>query len=51
MLGEIPATDNAPRLRFVEFGVIDPDGHVVAFFQYFEDDEAWREANKVFANQ
>ena len=32
VLGEIPATDMAPRLRFMEFGVIDPDGHVMAFF-------------------
>ena len=51
VLGEIPATDKAPRLRFVEFGVIDPDGHVVAFFQYFDDDDAWREAQDVFVNQ
>ena len=48
VLGDIPATDKAPRLRFVEFGVIDPDGHVVAFFQYFHSDDAWAEAQRVF---
>ena len=42
VLGDIPATDKAPGLRFVEFGVIDPDGHVVAFFQYFNDDASWQ---------
>ena len=48
VLGDIPATDKAPRLRFVEFGVIDPDGHVVAFFQYFENDADWAKAHEVF---
>lgn len=48
VLGDIPATDKAPRLRFVEFGVIDPDGHVVAFFQYFNSNDAWAEAQEVF---
>ena len=48
VLADIPATDKAPRLRFVECGVIDPDGHVVAFFQYFNDDAAWAEAQRVF---
>lgn len=48
LIGEIPATDKAPRLRFMEFGIIDPDNHVVAFFQYFDSDEQWKEANRIY---
>lgn len=48
VLGDIAATDRSPRLRFVEFGIVDPDGHIVAFFQYFHDDVSWRDAQKVF---
>ena len=50
VLAEIPATDKAPRLRFAECGVIDPDGHVVAFFQYFDNDESWTEAQRTFGD-
>lgn len=39
--GEVPATVGVPALRFIEGGVVDPDGHVVSFFQYFPDDEIW----------
>ena len=28
--------------RELEGGVIDPDGHVISFFQYFADDDEWR---------
>lgn len=44
VLADIPATAKAPALRFMEFGIVDPDGHVVSFFQYFEDDAAWEAA-------
>jgi catechol 2,3-dioxygenase-like lactoylglutathione lyase family enzyme len=40
--GEIPARMGVPALRFMEGGVIDPDGHVVAFFQNFADDAEWQ---------
>ncbi|MGI9238675.1 MAG: VOC family protein [Woeseiaceae bacterium] len=50
VLGDIPATDRSPRLRFVEFGIVDPDGHVVAFFQYFNDDASWQDAQTVFGH-
>ncbi|MDJ0654492.1 MAG: VOC family protein [Xanthomonadales bacterium] len=45
---EIPATNVAPRLRFMEFGIIDPDNHVVSFFQYFDSDEQWAEAHRLY---
>ena len=44
VLAEIPATEEAPALRFMEFGLVDPDGHVVSFFQYFKDDAEWEAA-------
>ena len=47
-LDEIPATDTTPRLRFMELAVIDPDDHAVAFFQYFDGDAEWQEAQRVF---
>jgi len=47
VLADIPPTDKAPALRFMEFGIVDPDGHVVSFFQYFEDDEAWEAARRL----
>ncbi len=49
VLAEIPATRTAPRLRFMEFGVIDPDNHVISFFQYFDSDEEWDEAQRVYS--
>lgn len=44
VLADIPATPKAPALRFMEFGLVDPDGHVVSFFQYFDDDADWERA-------
>lgn len=39
------ASNGAAEYRFMEMGVIDPDGHVVTFFKYFhdtpEDNAAW----------
>ena len=49
VIAEIPETAQAPRLRFMEFGIIDPDNHVVAFFQYFDSDDAWAEAQRIVA--
>ena len=46
-LDEIPATATTPRLRFMELAVIDPDDHVVAFFQYFDGDAEWQDAQRV----
>jgi catechol 2,3-dioxygenase-like lactoylglutathione lyase family enzyme len=40
--GEIPARLGVPALRFMEGGVVDPDGHVVAFFQNYADDAEWQ---------
>ena len=39
--GEIPAGMGVPALRFAEDAVIDPDGHVIALFQYFPNDADW----------
>ncbi len=50
VIAEIPATDDAPRLRFAEFGIIDPDGHVVAFFQYFHGEDEWQKAQATYAD-
>jgi len=50
-LADIPETTQTPRLRFAELAVIDPDDHVVAFFQYFESDEAWRTAEITIKNE
>ena len=47
-LDEIPATATTPRLRFMELAIIDPDDHAVAFFQYFDGDAEWQEAQRVF---
>jgi catechol 2,3-dioxygenase-like lactoylglutathione lyase family enzyme len=47
-LADIPATDKAPALRFMEFGIVDPDGHVVSFFQYFDDDVEWGAAKALY---
>lgn len=48
-VGEVPATDISPRLRFMEFALLDPDGHVLAFFKRFEegDEAAWKKANEL----
>ena len=48
LIVEIPETNAAPRLRFMEFGIIDPDNHVVSFFQYFDTDEQWAEAQRIY---
>lgn len=48
LLDEIPATSAAPRLRFMEFAIIDPDNHVVSFFQYFDSDQEWADAQAAF---
>ena len=45
-LGDIPSTATTPALRFMEFAVIDPDDHVIPFFQYFPSDEAWAAAQR-----
>jgi catechol 2,3-dioxygenase-like lactoylglutathione lyase family enzyme len=45
-LGDIPSTATTPALRFMEFAVIDPDDHVISFFQYFPSDEAWAAAQR-----
>lgn len=49
-LAIVPERENAPELRYMELGVIDPDGHTLAFFRYYteEDEEAWQAATKRF---
>lgn len=46
--GEVPAALGVPALRFLEGGVIDPDGHVISFFQYFADDDNWQRVRAEF---
>lgn len=47
-----PAVGDVPESRFMELGVVDPDGHVLAFFKYFENTEKgnaeWEEARKKY---
>ena len=45
-LAIVPGRENAPELRYMEMAVLDPDGHVVTFFKYFEDDEEWAQATE-----
>lgn len=40
--GAIPASVGVPALRFMEGGIIDPDGHVLALVQYFAEGEEWQ---------
>lgn len=51
-LAIVPERENAPRLRYMEMGVIDPDGHVITFFKYYdesaEDDAEWEAADKKY---
>lgn len=51
-LAIVPERDNAPRLRYMEMGIMDPDGHVVTFFKYYtetaEDDAEWNKAADTF---
>ena len=30
----------------MELAILDPDGHVITFFKYFEDDAEWEAAEK-----
>lgn len=48
MMGSIPAAGGAPELRFLEFALLDPDGHAVAFFKYVDDDDEWEKMKKTF---
>lgn len=51
-LGFMPAKGDAPRLRYMEMGILDPDGHVIAFFKYYEesaeDDAEWEAASQQY---
>ena len=51
-LAIVPAREDAPELRYMEMGVVDPDGHIISFFKYFldnpEDDLAWDEAQESY---
>lgn len=48
----VPERENAPRLRYMEMAVVDPEGHLVTFFKYYldtpEDDEEWEAAAKKY---
>jgi catechol 2,3-dioxygenase-like lactoylglutathione lyase family enzyme len=48
-LGEIAPRGGAPGLRYMEFAVIDPDGHAIAFFQAFDSDADWARARALDA--
>lgn len=43
-LAIVLARPGAPELRYMEMGIIDPDGHILTFFKYVEDDEEWATA-------
>ncbi|MEM9530016.1 MAG: VOC family protein [Pseudomonadota bacterium] len=48
VIAQVAATDQSPELRYMELGVVDPNGHVIAFFQYFTDDAEWEAAKKAY---
>ncbi len=52
ILATVPARETSPRLRYMELGVVDPDGHVIAFFKYYEetpeDDAEWDKASEIY---
>jgi catechol 2,3-dioxygenase-like lactoylglutathione lyase family enzyme len=49
-LGMVEATETISELRYMEFAVIDPDGHTLAFYRYFTGEESaeWEEAKAKF---
>ncbi|NKB43289.1 MAG: hypothetical protein GKS03_03320 [Alphaproteobacteria bacterium] len=51
-IATVPERETAPRLRYMEMGIIDPDGHVITFFKYYgetaEDDAEWDAASKKY---
>ena len=51
-LGYTPPRNGNPERRFMEMGVVDPDGHVIAFYNNFpatpEGDAAWEEAKETY---
>ena len=47
-LAIVPARENAPELRYMEMAILDPDGHVLTFFKYFEDDDEWEQAKQKY---
>ena len=50
LIEEIPATSETPRLRFMEFGIIDPDNHVVSLFQSSDCAEDLARADRSFSH-
>ena len=51
-LAIVPERENAAQLRYMELGVLDPDGHILTFFNYYldtrEDDAEWEVAKKKY---
>lgn len=47
-LAVVPGRDNAPELRYMELAILDPDGHVITFFKYMDDDEEWERAKEKY---
>jgi len=45
-LGEIPATDKSPMIRYMEFSLLDPDGYLISVFKYYTDveEDEWERA-------
>lgn len=40
--GMVPADVGVPAVRYLEAGVVDPDGHVIALFQAFAEGPEWQ---------
>lgn len=47
-LAVVPGRPGAPELRYMELAILDPDGHVLTFFKYMEDDAEWELAKEKY---
>ena len=47
-LAVVPGRANAPELRYMELAILDPDGHVITFFKYMNDDAEWELAKSKY---
>ena len=46
--GMVPADVGVPAVRYLEAGVVDPDGHVIALFQAYADGEEWQRVREAY---
>lgn len=46
--GMVPAAVGVPAVRFLEAGVVDPDGHVIALFQAYPEGPEWQRLHEAY---